>query len=171
MNVFAVDNNPFYAAEDLCDKHVVKMILETAQILCTVANQRGYKAPYKSTHINHPVVKWANESYGNWCWLLTHGIALCDEYKLRYNKIHKCKEIINQLAVDTLFIWPESFVSFDLELWKKHTQFVQCMPDQYKCENPVLAYRKYYVGEKSYFAKWKNRLPPKWYSEMLKNIT
>jgi len=65
MNVFVLDEDPVLSA-NLCDKHIVKMPLETAQILCTVARSKGHNAPYKSTHIKHPVVIWTTKSSANW---------------------------------------------------------------------------------------------------------
>lgn len=166
MNIFAVNDDPRQAANDLCDKHVVKMPLETAQILCTVANQKGYTAHYRSTHIHHPVIKWTNESIANWLWLTAHGLELCFEYTRRYNKIHKCQTIIETMSYDTNKIWSNSHTPEDI--LKKHTSFVQCMPDQYKCpDDPVLAYRKYYIGDKIRFAKWKKPAnPPQWFLDM-----
>jgi len=168
VNIFAVDNDPRQAAIDLSDKHVVKMILETAQILCTVAQQKGHQAPYRSTHKHHPVVKWTSMFADNWAWLVRHGFGLCWEYTERYKKIHTCQKIIQDMADRTTEIWPGFY--YQDAAWEHHTPFVQCMPDIYKCDDPILAYRKYYVGEKSQFAKWKNTQPPKWYVEMLNEI-
>lgn len=96
MNIFVTSKCPKESAKNLDDKRVVKMCLETAQILCTVANEREGKqaAPYKSTHKGHPCVKWAM-NYTNAKWLWQHGHALCDEFYKRYGKEHKCREVIN----------------------------------------------------------------------------
>lgn len=90
MNIFFVSDCPKECARHLDDKRVVKMVLETAQMLSTAINELGGKAPYKSTHVNHPSNKWVRESRGNYEWLLKHFYALCDEYTARYNKIHSC---------------------------------------------------------------------------------
>ena len=87
MNIFVVDYDPNKSAQDLCDKHVVKMILETAQMLCA-AHPIG-TAPYKATHLKHPCTLWVARSIDNYEWLLTHGYALCREYTARYGKRHK----------------------------------------------------------------------------------
>ena len=87
MNIFAVDNDPKIAAQQLCDKHVVKMILESAQMLCAVFPNGD--APYKRAFYNHPCTKWARESVENYEWLLNHAYAMCQEYTRRYGKVHK----------------------------------------------------------------------------------
>lgn len=61
MNIFYLDKDPKLCAQYHCDKHVVKMILESAQLLCTAVNEAAGKevAPYKSTHVNHPCSIWS----------------------------------------------------------------------------------------------------------------
>src|SRR5574343_1523365 len=90
MNIFAVDADPIQAARDLCDRHVVKMTLETAQILCSAFDE----SPYKKTHFNHPCCKWARTSKSNYQWLIAHGLGLSAEYSLRYGKTHKSEQVI-----------------------------------------------------------------------------
>ncbi len=152
MNIFFLDKNPILAARSLCDKHVIKMTLETAQILCTVSWRYNVSAPYRQTHKNHPAVLWAGNTLGNWQWTVWHGMELCREYTRRYNKIHKSGTVIK---------WCQNHGgrpaggSFDTpEL---------CMPDEYKTSNYVESYRNYYLGDKSRFAKWKNSSVPAWY--------
>ena len=102
MNIFILDANPEAAAAMACDKHVVKMILETAQMLCTVARDMGYEgAPYRSTHKNHPCTVWAAKTSSNWSWLLRHGFALCDEYTKRYGKNHKSSVLLEKNLAPT----------------------------------------------------------------------
>lgn len=99
MNIFILDTNPIKAAKCLDDKRVVKMILETAQILCTVLNKCGVSnTPYKPTHVNHPCTLWAGKTRMNFQWLLSHGQALCSEYTNRYSKRHKSQDIIDWAA-------------------------------------------------------------------------
>lgn len=136
-----------------CDKHVVKMVLESTQILSTVQSKYGITTKYKPTHINHPCTLWAGTSKCNYRWLLTHAKALCEEYTKRYNKIHACQELIDGI----LSFVPESIPDTGL------TPFVQAMPDKYKNEDPVQAYRDYYIGEKSSFAVWKHGNQPDWF--------
>lgn len=142
MNIFVVDENPLVAAKALCDKHIVKMPLETAQILSTVSYLRGFSAPYKPTHQRHPCVLWANQTLANWNWLVEHGIALCQEYSQRYKKTHKSLEVIqwckNQGGK------PNSGIL---------TPFVLAMSEEYHRATPVDSYQAYYHS-KAKFAKW-----------------
>jgi hypothetical protein len=95
MNIFVTDINPSISARNLDDKRVVKMVLESAQMLSTALRYHGVEsAPYKSTHLNHPCNVWSRESRANYEWLLKHFIALCGEYTNRYGKIHKCAQYI-----------------------------------------------------------------------------
>ena len=72
MNIFVLHKDPKIAAQMACDKHVIKMILETAQMLCTAARTKGAWAPYKQTHKKHPCTLWAAATKANWVWLTTH---------------------------------------------------------------------------------------------------
>jgi len=153
MNIFVLDYNPVRAAKMQCDKHVVKMPLETAQLLCS-AFPKG-SAPYKQTHYNHPCSIWTRESIENYKWLILHGIALCDEFSHRYGKSHKSKEVI---------LWCEKNMNKLKLPFKGKTRFVLCFDDKYKVGNAVQSYRRYYRCAKYEIAKWnKNRLAPKWY--------
>ena len=151
MNIFVVDRDPVVAAQQLCDKHVVKMILETAQMLCTVAHHQGFNAPYKVAHPKHPCTLWAGKSAANWQWLITHGLAMSKEYTRRYGKVHKSEEVIKWCAR-----LPVGFTEKGL------TPFAQAMPPQYKNPCVVTAYRAYYHGEKAPFATWKSEVPQWW---------
>lgn len=156
MNIFVLHRNPRKAARMMCDKHVVKMILESAQMLCTVAHQNGIEAPYKPGFTHHPCTKWAGTSLQNWTWLLNHAEELCLEYTRRYNKNHKTEAVINYLAtIDIEKYLPNSGL----------TPFAKAMPEHYKHEDAVLSYRHYYLGAKSSFATWKNTKPPIWWIE------
>src|ERR1700761_7698925 len=102
MNIFVLDLDPKTCAKYHCDKHVVKMILETAQLLCNAQRKCGINPKirielYKETHKNHPCSIWASQSIKNYEWLSTLGIFLCDEYTERYNKIHKSHKLIQEL--------------------------------------------------------------------------
>ena len=150
MNIFFLDRCPFTAARHQHDKHVVKMCLETAQILCTVGHSVSAQVPYKPTHAKHPSVLWAGANCHNFEWLVDHGLGLCDEYTHRYNKVHACQRVIDGLQhVGRLL---------PFTLW---TDPPQCMPPEYQCPNdPVLAYRTYYIQCKVNQSKWTNREPP-----------
>lgn len=155
MNIFVLDLDPYKAACQQLDKHIIKMPLETAQLLCAVYEPG--KAPYKRTHYNHPCGIWARQSEDNFQWLVMHGNALCDEYTRRYGKKHKSGEIITwaYLHKDDL-----SFPQTGL------TPFAQAMPDEYKNPDPVVAYRTYYKKAKAGIATWKYPAePPDWWQE------
>ena len=153
MNIFVLDSNARLAAQYQCDKHVIKMCLETAQILCTA----GHGA-YKPAYVNHPCVTWAGASKYNWLWLYDHGIALCEEYNYRYGKHHKSEEVIRTATCDNLSPVPM-------------TNFVLAMPEEYKMETvmydndycTVESYRDYYMGAKKHLATWTRRELPYWW--------
>ena len=140
------------AAQAHADRHVVKMILETAQILCTVLNELGYSTPYKSTHKNHPSVMWAKKSKNNFLWLKELGLELGKEYTYRYGKIHKSALIIENLPDPDENKFKE----------KTLTSFALAMPEQYKTSDPVVSYRNYYLGAKKDIMKYTKREVPIW---------
>jgi hypothetical protein len=157
VNIFYLDSDPVNAAQMSCDKHVVKMILESAQMLSTAHRELDDDVPddfYKSTHKNHPSTIWARSNASNYSWLYEHFIALCDEYTHRYGKTH----LSDKKFRDSLGWLPANIESGDL------TAPPQCMPDEYKCDDTVTAYRNYYKGDKSRFAEWnKSRPAPEWW--------
>lgn len=153
MNIFILSSNVKRNAQYHCDKHVIKMILESAQMLCTVLNEQGFSTPYKSTHKNHPCVKWLKESYDNFAYLKKLAYFLNEEYKLRFNHVknHKSYDVIASLPEPNL-------KSIGL------TNHVLAMPDQYKnYNNAIESYRNYYIHEKSHIATWKTH-KPSWYA-------
>jgi len=80
MNIFALHNCPIESAKIQHDKHVVKMILESAQMLCSVFDNEKYNdIPYKRTHYNHPCTVWTRTDLNNFYWLVNHALALCNE--------------------------------------------------------------------------------------------
>lgn len=159
MNIFVLDYSPIKSAIYMCDKHVVKMIVESAQMLCTNLHEFGEcdDIPYRPCFRNHPCTIWARHSAANYMWLCTHAKALCAEYTFRYHKAHKTEDIIDY-CIDRK---PKALYGNDL------SPFAQCMPEQYKrSECVVTAYRLYYRGEKP-FAKWqRGRNEPYWWSTL-----
>ena len=159
MNIFYLDKDPVRAAEYHCDKHVVKMILESAQMLCTAhrllsgedyCNDKGL---YKLAYQNHPSTKWARESFVQYRWLYNLYEKLLTEYTKRYGKIHACERLRAELELCPTNINAKPF-----------TEPPQCMPDEYKVKgNSVIAYRHYYKGEKAAFAKWQYSDIPWWW--------
>ena len=154
MNIFVLDKDPKLAAISLLDKHVVKMPLESAQMLC-LAYPQG-TAPYKGKMFkNHPCSKWTRESKENYTWLIEHALALCDEYSYRYNKEHACRKVI---------AWCKDNMD-QIEFAKEGlTPFFLACPDQHKTEDAVQTYRNYYLVHKVYIGKWTRRDPPTWWN-------
>jgi hypothetical protein len=188
MNIFVVDIDPKKAAKDLCDKHVVKMIVETTQLLSTAhrvldgtcviektKNNRNIKRwilrdPFmnsnlcKAAMVNHPCNIWVRESLHNYNWLLSHGREMCKEYSNRYSNTHSMEWLYTDLLVER----PNALMNENSRLM---TPFPQAMPEKYKVlGDPVTAYRNYYIHEKSRFAKWKYSNVPYWYSEGLNEL-
>lgn len=156
INIFVLSEDPKQAARDHCNKHVVKMIVEAAQLLCTALHINGVNKeslPYRTTHAGHPCTKWVAESPANSAWLFEHAIELCEEYTRRYEKVHKTRSVIESLRS----LLPPG----DRH---DHTPFAQAMPDEWKHDDAVIAYRCYYIAEKSRFARWSPRAnPPDWW--------
>ena len=159
MNIFYLDRDPVIAAQMMCDKHVVKMILESAQMLSTAhrvldgddyANETGM---YKLAHKNHPSTIWVRSSLENYVWLYEHMEALMCEYTHRYGKHHATERLKVPLSGCPVNI---PMVGF--------TAPPQCMPSYCKGDSTVAAYRAYYIIEKSSFATWKNREIPEWFN-------
>ena len=128
------------------------MILETGQLLCGVHWVTGGEAPYKLSHRNHPCSIWVREDINNYLWLCELGLNLCDEYKYRYEKTHKTKNIIEWCYINKPNI-PDN----------KFTTPALAMPDEYKLSCPIKSYRNYYMGEKRNISSWKNRDIPSWF--------
>ena len=158
MNIFYLDRDPVIAAQMSCDKHVVKMILESAQMLSTAhrvldgdeyANETGM---YKMSHKNHPSTIWVRSSFDNYVWLWEHMTALMREYTHRYGKHHATERLLTPLSE-----YPQAIPVGDF------TNPPQCMPEVCKGEDTVLAYQNYYIIEKSGFARWTKREIPTWF--------
>lgn len=182
MNIFYLSHDPKLAAVYHLDKHVIKMILESAQLLCSahrlldgtptkvskitksgkirmvkryvLTNRFHNDIMYGVTHINHPCTVWCRDNINNYMWLYELFVALCDEYTHRYGKKHKTDHLLR----DVLKSAPSNI---------SHAPFTmpaQAMPEQYKHSDSVVAYRKYYMGEKYKFATWTKRTCPEWFN-------
>ena len=136
------------------DKHVVKMILETAQLLSTAHWLTGGEGPYRATHKNHPSTIWARSNKSNYMWLCELGIELCKEYTHRYGKIHKTQQHLEWLSINVPSISDGEFTPPTL-----------AMPDTFIGEDNLLAYRKYYTYGKKHLHSWKKREQPKFICE------
>jgi len=162
MNIFYLDKCPVNAATMQCDKHVVKMILETAQLLSTAhrvldgdehADTMGL---YKATHKNHPSAVWVRSGALNYIWTSRHLNALCNEYSNRYGKVHKTERLLTKLAL----------LPHNIERAVEMYEPPMCMPEHYKDETcAVTAYRNYYKGDKAYMCKWNKcaNSGPEWF--------
>ena len=180
MNIFYLDKDPIVAAEMSCDKHVTKMILESAQLLSTchrvqdgteyydkTANGRKIKRwrhpnknmdaiLYKAGWIKHPSTLWLFESAYNYLWLYKHFMALNEEWKKRYG--HKVDHLAVQKLGELLKHPPTNS-----KINKIATDIKPAMPEYCKVHgNPVESYRKYYREEKKHLHKWTNREVPEW---------
>jgi hypothetical protein len=180
MNIFILDNDPVIAAQEQCDKHVVKMIVESAQMLSTVhrmldgvmerrpsksgamlqywkLNDQRENILYKACHFNHPSTVWTRESKANYQWHYKHFIALCDEYTYRYGKVHstdtKLRIALQQIPTNI----PE----------KHMTPFKLAMGSNPECmlEDAVESYRRFYeTKQKRFTMVWTKRPVPKWFN-------
>jgi hypothetical protein len=158
MNIFVLDKCPQQSAIWHCDKHCVKMVLESIQLVCSVYHMQGIDAPYKLTHKNHPCAIWARTSCLNFEWLIAHSKALLEEYRNRYNKIHKSFPILE---------WCDSnshHLSFDLY---EQTDFAIAISDDSECRkienfdelDAVEKYKWYYKMDKKHLHTWKQNKP------------
>ena len=167
MNIFYLSADPEQAAKMACDKHVVKMILESTQLLYTAQGlspsnnleNNPYDA-YKPTHKNHPSAIWTRTSIPHYLWLCDLALNYCKEYKFRYGeeKEHACQKHLIWLKANPPEIPDNGFV-----------QPPQCMPDTYKQESSIEAYKAYYIGEKLGFVKYTKRDVPEFLIEYIKN--
>jgi len=149
MNIFAVNNSPIIAAQELCDKHIVKQGLESCQMLCNVFEV----APYKRTHYNHPCSKWVRDTIKNYDWLIEHCREIFKEYTRRYGRIHKSQAVLEWIL--------NNYSSVNLPSMPQTPHF-QCMPVEYKQNDFVKAYQTFYIKDKT-FAKWKMGNIPVWF--------
>ena len=159
MNIFFLDETPEKSAKFLCDKHVPKMLLESAQMLSTAVQKYTDRIEelYKPAYPNHPMTKWVGFNRDCFRWALENAMSISQEYCKRFKKLHKSSKIINT-------IYDNNYINDIPDGFFKEPP--QCMPDQYKLRSDlyVKAYRKYYQGEKEYFAKWeKGRQQPEWW--------
>lgn len=162
MNIFVLDMDPIQAARWQCDRHVIKMPTECAQMLNTTSILLGgssYKKEYppydyyKVSHPNNLVTKWVRESLANFEWLVIHGLALCEEYTKRYKK-----DIKSRLAIEWVLNYGKKPIGNSL------TRFHVGVKSQYKKESVVDSYRWAYCFDKARFAKWEKGVdPPPWF--------
>jgi len=169
MNIFVTDRCPIQSARNLPDKHIVKMPLETCQMLAIIYSDwyygvgKLYKSdgtPYRTAHgafRNHPCTQWAAASQHNLAWLIRHGYALCDEYYARYGKLHTCQDVIQQAER----IYHRSFDDQLSQSSRKVTSFTRAMPESIKFDttiDTITAYKQY-LNTKPWLATNYLRIP------------
>jgi hypothetical protein len=155
MNIFVLDKDPKKAAQYHNDKHCVKMILEHCQLLSSTVNilsNAKLDGVYNTTHPNHPCSRWVRSSRGNYQWLLDVTEELFQEYTKRYGKHHK-SYVVFQRLISLKVLVPAGGL----------TSFAQAMPEEHKSDDPVKAYRTYYLKDKKVMSKWKLGNIPDWW--------
>lgn len=178
INIFYISTSPQQAAEWMVDRHVVKMILETAQLLSTahrvldgeeilgksktgrsvkryILHDERDTIMYQATHINHPSAIWTRTAVENYLWLVEHFYALLDEYKYRYQKTHKCTDLAYHLQSP-----PQNLREFD------QTEMPCAMDVKYIiAKDPVVNYQNYYRHGKFHLHSYTRRQAPPWLTD------
>ena len=161
MNIFAVHPDPRVSAQMLCDKHVVKMPLESAQMLCTALDRHGVQLPYiadggwayRPCYQKHPCTLWAGDTRANYKWLTHHALEMCEEYTRRYSKRGKWQSVIER-AAEMADLIPDG----------RLTTHATAMPEEAKDSRcPHRSYRSYYRQHKGDIATWKHTQTPRWF--------
>ena len=172
MNIFVTDSCPVQSARNLPDKHIVKMPLETCQMLSIIYSDwyygvgKLYKSdgkPYRTAHgafRNHPCTQWAAANQYNLAWLICHGLALCKEYTLRYNKIHTCQDVL--LQAQRIYARCFDVPIHDAAVVCMHdNSFTRAMPESIKFDttiDTITAYKQY-LNTKPWLASNYLRIP------------
>lgn len=149
MNIFVLDCDPEICASYHCDKHVLKMIVETSQLLSNCFPEET--SPYVHTHMNHPVAKWVRETSENYKWTYRLLYHLIREYRRRWpGRDHACQRLLG------------TFLDIPKELQQAEmTRFALAMPDEMKSDDPVASYREYYWSKLADMEmKWTTRQIP-----------
>ena len=155
MNIFYLDRDIEKCVQMHCDKHVVKMCIEYAQLLSSVHHMTGTgnEQMYKLTHKNHPDAIWARTSFENYAYLVSLAVLLGEEYTFRYGKVHKSIELVESLP------WPSGVPTGSF------SEPPKCVHDDFKSiEDVVEAYRAYYNRDNAYMCTWKKRPIPEWFN-------
>jgi hypothetical protein len=181
MNIFYLHSDPTIAAQMQCNKHVVKMIVEYAQLLSTAhrvidgdcyiartakTNRRikRWELPdqreqilYKASHVNHPSNIWARESKQNYEWLYEHFCSLCDEYTYRYGRLHETDRKLRAILASP----PARIPDIGRTPIRLAIDRADCIKD-----DPIESYRAYYISKQERFKMiWTNRQIPEWFTQ------
>jgi len=157
MNIFFLDGNPEIAARMQCDQHVIKMPIESMQMLSAAFhanNQLDNPSLYAPSYLNHPSTVWVRQSRSHYRWLYRLMVALCEEYEYRYGREHRVLRFAPDFKEP-----PRAIVETDFSVPPL------CMPDEYKIGSTVIAYRLFYLYDKVRFARWTRRSPPDWWHD------
>ena len=183
MNIFVTDRCPIQSARNLPDKHIVKMPLETCQMLSIIYSDwyygvgKLYKSdgtPYRTSHgafRNHPCTQWAAANQYNLAWLIRHGYALCDEYTQRYGKVHTCLDVISQ--AERIFHRSFSHINSLYHASRKGRDFTRAMPESIKFDttiDTITAYKQY-LNTKPWLASNYLRIPSRKPSFIITTMT
>jgi len=186
VNIFILDKNPVIAAQQQCDKHIVKMVTESAQMLSTAhrlldgvmelrpsksgkrmkkywkLNDEREDVLMKNVHENHPCTKWTMQSKTNYHWHYLHYAALAEEYEYRYGKLHGSFNRDTELG-KILSQFPENIPEGG------QTPFALAMKANPECialNDPIEAYRAFYQTKQDRFKMtWSKRQVPDWFKE------
>ena len=154
MNIFVLDKDPVKAAKYIDDQRISKMIIETGQMMRAALGRHDFNedmciewgiltskgTPWKVTHKNHPCTLWAGDDYDNFMWLGDYGLALCNEFFDRYGKAHACHFAVMRMR-------DANIIERVIPKTGGMTPFAQAMPDEYKDDDAVFAYRRYYKSK------------------------
>ena len=183
MNIFVTDSCPIQSARNLPDKHIVKMPLETCQMLAIIYSDWYYGVgklykqdgkPYRTAHgafRKHPCTIWAAANQYNLAWLIRHGYALCDEYTQRYGKVHTCLDVISQ--AERIFHRSFSHINSLSQASRKVRDFTRAMPESIKFDttiDTITAYKQY-LNTKPWLATNYLRIPSRKPSFIITTMT
>ena len=181
MNIFVTDQCPIQSARNLPDKHIVKMPLETCQMLSIIYSDWYYGigqlhnldgTPYATKHgafRNHPCTRWAARSPYNLAWLIVHGFGLCTEYTERYGKVHTCYDVLLQAAD----IYNKCFDESWSTAYFKVVNFTRAMPPDIKYDSSIdtITAYKQYLNTKPWLATNYLRIPSRKPSFIITTMT
>ena len=156
MNLFPLHDDPLEASYLNCDTHLNKILIEAAQMLCIPFHLQHVEAPYKPTHVNHPVSKWVRESRENFVWTLIHAYGLYLERRDRLNKDHKTVKVLDWINDNgaSLTFPKEERTAFAIAI----SEDKLCREDpEWNTTNPVKCYQLLYKHDKKAIAKWTDR--------------
>ena len=170
VNFFYLDKDVEKTAKYYCDKHVVKIPIEIAQILSKIHHILKTKIDYQKIYQNSKVVSetlgpyvWSLSSLENYIWTCNLGLELIKEYKHRFNKTyHKTEEVLQYLLDNLPPIEKRGITPFIMT--NKYDMF------QYISKDPVKNARYNYAEMKCVDDKWTKRKKPNWFITLEKRI-